>query len=130
MIGRGCSKMIQDLMNCHVDDALDHMNKSEHGTHSIIIYPDLDILRELYSNYVHKQLEENNEIVLINPFYETADSVRQVLSEKYNDGMNDISKYENEKVLIIADALERYFGDQKADDNSFKMKLVNHAKKI
>jgi hypothetical protein len=34
--------MIQDLMNCHVNDALDHMNKSEHCTHSIIIYPDLD----------------------------------------------------------------------------------------
>jgi hypothetical protein len=42
MIGGGCSKMIQDLMNCHVNDALDHMNKSEHCTHSIIIYPDLD----------------------------------------------------------------------------------------
>ena len=42
MIGGGCSKMIQDLMNCHVNDSLDHMNKSEHCTHSIIIYPDLD----------------------------------------------------------------------------------------
>src|SRR5215212_761387 len=126
----GCSKVIQDLINCHINDALDHMNKSEHGDHSMIIYPDLDTLRDLYSNYVYKQIKENNEIVLINPFYETVDSVRQVLSEKYNDSMNDISKYEKEKVLIISDALERYFGDQKADDSSFKMSLVDHAKKI
>ena len=35
-----------------------------------------------------------------------------------------------EKSLIIADALERYFGDQQIDDNSFKMSLANHAKKI
>src|SRR5919205_3110830 len=94
--------------NCHVNDALDHINQAEHGAHYIIIYPDLDTLRELYSNYVHKQIEENNEIVLINPFYETTDSVRQVLSEGYDHGVNSISKYQKEESLLIADALERY----------------------
>jgi hypothetical protein len=53
-------------------------------------------LRELYSNYAHKQIEENNETVLINPFYETTNSVRQVLSQNNNHGMN-VSKYEKEK---------------------------------
>ena len=47
----------------------------------MIIYPDLDTLRELYSNYIHKQIEESNETVLVNPFYETTNSGRQVLSE-------------------------------------------------
>jgi MEDS: MEthanogen/methylotroph, DcmR Sensory domain len=122
----GCSKMIQDLMNCHVNDALDHMNKSEHGTHSIIIYPDLDIFRELYSSYVHKQIKENNEIVLINPFYETADSVRQVLSEKHDGGMDDICKFEKEESLMIADALEEYLGDQPLI--YVKKSLANYAK--
>ena len=42
---------------------------------TIIIYPDLDTLRKLYSNYILNQIEDNNEIVLINPFYETTDSV-------------------------------------------------------
>ena len=42
---------------------------------TIIIYPDLDILRKLYSNYILNQIEDNNEIVLINPFYETTESV-------------------------------------------------------
>ena len=42
---------------------------------TIIIYPDLDTLRKLYSNYILNQIEDNNEIVLINPFYETTESV-------------------------------------------------------
>ena len=113
-------------VNCHVNDALDHINQAEHGAHYMIIYPDLDTLRKLYSSYVHKQIKENNEIVLINPFYETTDSVRQVLSEKYNDGMNSISKYENEKSLIVIDSLEEYFGQQ--PDMAFKRNLANHAR--
>ena len=80
------------------------LDKAVCGAHYMIIYQDLDTLRELYSNYVHKQIEENNEIVLVNPFYETTDSVREVLSEKYNDGMNSISRYQKEKSLLIADA--------------------------
>jgi hypothetical protein len=98
-------------MNCHVNDALDHINQAERGAHYIIIYPDLDTLRDLYSNYVHKRIEQNNEIVLINPFYETTDAVRQVLSEKYSHGMDDVSKYEKEESLLISDSLEEYLGD-------------------
>ena len=94
------------------NDALHHMTQAEYGAHYIIIYQDLGTLRELYSNYIHKQIEENNEIVLINPFYETTDSVRQVLSEKYNDGIDSISKYEKEESLLIADSLKEYLGNQ------------------
>src|SRR5919199_3245027 len=103
---------VQNLTNCQVNDVLHHMSQAECGAHYIIIYPDLDTLREIYSNYVHKQIKENNEIVLVNPFYETTDSVRQVLSQKYDHGVDDISKYEKEESLIIADSLEEYLGDQ------------------
>jgi hypothetical protein len=92
----------------------------------MLIYPDLITLRELYSNYIHKQIEENNEIVLVNPFYETADSVRQVLSEKYDHGVNDVLKYEKEESLMIADALEEYLGDQPLI--YVKKGLANYAK--
>jgi hypothetical protein len=102
------------------------MTQAEYGAHHIIIYPDLDILRKLYSNYVHTQTEKNNEIVLINPFYETTDSVRKVLSEKYNHGMGDISKYEKEESLMIADSIEEYLGDQPLV--YVKKGLANYAK--
>jgi hypothetical protein len=122
--------MIQNATNGHINDVLHHMSQAEHGAHYMIIYQDLDTLRELYSNYAHKQIKENNEIVLINPFYETTDSVRQVLSRKYNNDINEVSKHEQEKSLIIADALERYFGEQNTDDYSFKMSLVDNAKRM
>ena len=118
--------MLQNLTNCHVNDALDQINQAEYGAHYMIIYPDLDTLRDFYSNYAHKQIRENNEIVLINPFYETTDSVRQVLSEKFNDGISHISKYEKEESLMIADALEEYLGDQPLI--YIKKGLANYAK--
>jgi MEDS: MEthanogen/methylotroph, DcmR Sensory domain len=117
--------MMQHLTNYHINDALHHINQAEHGAHYMLVYPDLTTLRKLYTNYVHKQIEENNEIVLINPFYETTDSVRQVLSQ-YNHGGMDVSKYEKEESLIIADALEEYLGNQALP--YIKKGLANYAK--
>ena len=62
--------MTQNLINCHVNEALDHIKQAEYGAHYIIIYPDLIRLRKLYSMYIHKQIEVNNEMILINPFYD------------------------------------------------------------
>jgi hypothetical protein len=111
VVTRAALQMIQNhIMNCHVDDALEQINQADYGAHYMLIYEDLTTLREFYSNYIHKQIEKNNEIVLVNPFYETTDSVRQVLSH-YNQGI-DISKYEKEESLLIADSLKEYLGDQ------------------
>src|SRR5919199_3030292 len=96
---------------CDVNETIEQLDKAECGAHYIIIYPDSFTLRDLYPNYIHNQIEENNGIVQINPFYETTDSVRQVLSEKYNHGMIDISKREKEDSLIIIDSIEKYFGN-------------------
>ena len=120
----------QNLINCHIDDALEQINQTEHGVHYMIIYPNLTTLRELYSNYIHRSIEDNNEIVLINPFYETVDSVRQVLSEKYNNHDMDVSKCEKEKSLMIIDSLYEYFERQQLDDVSFKNSLVDYAKQM
>jgi hypothetical protein len=114
------------VMTCHVNDALEMINQAGYGTHHMIIYPDLDILREIYSNYVPKRIKENNEVVLVNPFYETIDSVRQILSERYEQGRDDVSKFEKEESLIIADALEEYLGDQPLI--YIKKSLENYAK--
>ena len=113
---------MENLVMCrNVNDALEQVNKAEYGAHYMIVYPDLTTQRELYSNYTGKQIEENNEIVLINPFYETTDSVRKVLS-----GIEDVSRYEKEESLMIADALEEYFGDQPLA--YVKKSLANYAK--
>jgi DcmR-like sensory protein len=104
--------VVQNLTNCQVDDAMHHISEAEYGAHYIIIYPSLHRLRELYSNYVLKKIEENNEIIIVNPFYETTDSVRRTLSEKYNHHVDAISNYEKEESLMIIDSLKEYLGDQ------------------
>jgi len=113
-------------INCYVDGALYYMDKAESGAHYLIIYPDLITLRKLYSIYIYKQIMENNEIVLLNPFYETTDSTKQILSQ--GDSGLDVSISEREKSLIVIDSLEEYFGKQ--PDMAFKRRLASNAKKI
>ena len=115
--------MRQDLLEYHyVNNAVYQIIQAQYGTHYLIVYPDLATLREMYSKYVQEQIKENNEIILINPFYETTDSVRQILSKS---GVN-VSKYEKEKGLVIIDSLKEYFGAK--PDMLFKRNLVNYAK--
>ena len=48
-----------------------------------LIYRDLTLLREFYSNYVQKQINDN-EMIQIMPFYETEKSVRETLSKNFH----------------------------------------------
>ena len=115
--------VIQDLLETHyVNEAVNQIIQAEYCSHYLIVYPDLTTLREMYSKYIQKQINENNETILINPFYGTTDSVRQILSK---NGI-DVSKYEKEKGLVIIDSLQEYFGSQ--PDMLFKRNLVNYAK--
>jgi hypothetical protein len=118
------------IKNVHVEDAASKLSKEEYGIHCMVIYPDLTTLREFYSYYIKKQIEENNEVVLFTPFYETTDSVRQILSEGHT-AIEDVSTYENENFLIITDALKKYFKKDEGDETdwSFKERMVKHAKK-
>jgi hypothetical protein len=101
------------------------MLKTDMGIHYMIVYKDLDVLRKFYTKYAKIQIEKNNESVLINPFYETIDSVRQIL---YEDMLMDISEYEREGALLIMDALEIYFGSE--PDRVFKEKRAYQVKKL
>jgi hypothetical protein len=60
-------------------------------------------------------------VVLIYPFYETIDSVRQII---YKSSLN-VSKYE--KALVIINSLKGYFSQQ--PDKNLKS-LVNFAEQI
>ena len=75
-------------------------------------------LRAIYSQYTKIQLEYNNEIVLIPPYYEAPDTVMLVLSGRNgydnNSSINPfeysgVSKYEKEGSLMIIDSLKGYF---------------------
>ena len=74
MIARG-----KEMLKYHIDEALEQINQSEHGAHHLIVYPNQRVLRELYTKYVKTQLEDGNKTVLILPYYETTESLRNLL---------------------------------------------------
>ena len=109
---------------------MEEFSNKDYGIHYLVIYPDLTTLREFYSYYIQKSIEEKNEVIQIAPFYETEDSVRYTLSEGHR-AIKDIEKLEDEKSLVIVDSLKNYMKrEQKVCNRSFKEMMVNHAKKI
>jgi hypothetical protein len=95
-----------------MDAIVEEIRLAEYGVHYLVIYPDMITLRRIYSYYAKMQLEDNNEIVLILPYYETTEMVRNVLSgeDKNNQGSTiDVRKYEKDGSLMIIDSVKAYF---------------------
>jgi len=117
-----------DIMKMQLENTSDTISESDYGTHTLIVYQNLETLGEFYSYYVKKRIEEKNEIIQIAPFYETEDSVRKSLSE--GEMSIDIEKREKEeKSLIIIDSLKKYSdNDSPESDNNFNKNLVESAK--
>jgi hypothetical protein len=106
------------------------MRLSEYGVHYLVVYPDMNTLRRIYSYYTKMQLEDNNEIVLIIPYYETTEMVRSVLSgenNKNNQGnIIDVRKYEKQSSLVIIDSVKAYFHSD-IDFMSYLVRLAKQA---
>lgn len=108
------------IKSLHVETAANTMLESSYGTHALVVYSDIATLREFWSLYTKKSIEEKTELVCLAPFYETVDSVRKTLSEGHKP--IDVQKYEKEvKSLTIVDALEKYLDK---DSNSFDIKSL------
>ena len=93
------------------------------GENGIIIYPNLQTFRQIYTEYVKDQLAKTGEeedddnstrneqlkprIILIATFYETIDSVKHNL----NAVGVDVHKYIDNSSLVIVDAFSSYYPD-------------------
>ncbi|HZB73790.1 MAG TPA: MEDS domain-containing protein [Nitrososphaeraceae archaeon] len=113
-----------DIFSGNAMDIAQKLYESERGSHFLVLYHDLVTYREMYSHYIKATLD-NNEIVLVLPFYETVDSVRQILSE--DSACIDVRKKEKEQSLLIIDGLKGYFGLPNGL-MSFTKQLVEYAK--
>ena len=123
--------MLENLMSDNSYDVLKQLRQAEFGAHYIIVYPDMMTLRQIYSRYIKAQIEDDNEIVLMLPYYETTEMVRSILSGENNKNSNgdniiDVRKYEKEGSLIIIDSVKAYFGSD-IDLMSFVEKLAKKA---
>jgi hypothetical protein len=92
------------------------------GENGIIIYPDLQTFRQIYTKHVKDQLANENDdglvkdtqqqpkprIILIATFYETVDSVKHYLS---TIGVQNIQSHIDNGSLLIVDAFNSYYPD-------------------
>jgi hypothetical protein len=97
------------------------------GENSILVYPNTQTFRQIYTKYVKDQLpgrekesKENNNsskdnnkqsksrIILIAPFYETVDSVKHQLSAF---GIENVQGLIDKGSLVIADSFHSFFPD-------------------
>ncbi len=121
--------MLRSPINGDSNDVLKQLRQAEYGAHYIIVYHDMMTLRQIYTGYIKTQLEYNNELVLILPYYETTETVRSVLSENHssNEGnIIDVRKYEKEGSLMIIDSAEAYFSSD-TDLMSYVARLAKQA---
>ena len=102
----------------------------EDGENTILVYPNTQTFRQIYTKYVKDQLvsarkqeveEENNNnssrdnneqsksrIILISPFYETVDSIKHQLSAF---GVENVQGLTDSGSLVIADSFRSFFPD-------------------
>ena len=101
----------------------------EDGENTILVYPNTQTFRQIYTKYVKDQLaaarqqedkEDNNNssrdnnvqsksrIILISPFYETVDSVKHQLSAA---GVENVQGLIDSSSLVIADSFHSFFPD-------------------
>jgi hypothetical protein len=113
----------ESIQSLKVEDMVKQLSEFPHGLHCSMIYPDLITLREFYTSYIKKQIEEKNRIVLLNPFYETVSSVRRAFSDSHK--AIDANQYESTESLIINDSLKEYF--EQSNPMNSKKKLLEHA---
>jgi hypothetical protein len=114
----------------HPEGAAKTISEIDYGVHCLLIYTDLSILREFYSNYIPEQIEDKEQVVQIMPFYETENSVREALFK--NNKKIEIDKIEKEeKILLIADSLGKYVGQSNIESVwQAKKDLVTYANEL
>jgi hypothetical protein len=122
--------MLGNPISGNSDDLLKQLRQAEFGAHYIIVYHNMMTLRQIYSGYIKAQIEDDNEIVLMLPYYETTEMVRSILSGENDNSKGgsiiDVRKYEKEGSLMIIDSVKAYFGSN-TDLMSFVEKLAKEA---
>ena len=89
-----------------VKEILTSLLNTPTGIHQIVVYPNLEIIRETYFHYIKSLLDNSNEMVIFLPYYESSHSVKKILSSfptERNEIDNDNKKGNNQKSNNIID---------------------------
>jgi hypothetical protein len=80
----------------------------KYGEHNLLIYPNLRVLTEIYSEYFKTRLDANKEIILFLSTYQNINCVRHNLRAV---DLN-VAKCEDDGSLVIIDSVRGYFGSE------------------
>jgi hypothetical protein len=80
------------------EDVTSRLLKLPLGYHYLILYPNIETIRKIYSEYIRLMIDDNVAILFL-PYYDTTDKVRQELMAK---GV-DVKKYEQNNSFILID---------------------------
>lgn len=95
----------EKLIDGNLESILGLLCETSYGEHNVVIYPNLDAFREIYTRLTKARIENNNDRVLLLPHYETSRSVVQALME-----VDIKAKEQSEKgFLEIIDAQHAFF---------------------
>ena len=64
---RRIKEILKSLLDTHI------------GIPQIFVYPNIDMLREIYFYYIKRLLDNNNETIIFLLYYETAESVNSII---------------------------------------------------
>jgi hypothetical protein len=121
--------IITSMLDSHsnkvqTDEAISLLNIAEYGEHNMLVYPDLHTFRRIYGQLTKAQLDDNR-VVLLFPYYETTDSVREILSQF----SIDVRKCEQNRSLVIVDSVKAYFHSD-IDIKSLVKTMAEDAKRM
>jgi KaiC/GvpD/RAD55 family RecA-like ATPase len=89
--------------------------------HYVVVYGDHGSFRDVYAQHAKRQIEKN-EVVILLPYYETAEKVRTALGRA---GI-DVRAHEGTGSLIIMDSYATFLGFRQENELFFS-RMVSHA---
>jgi hypothetical protein len=70
------------------------------GTHTVLVYPDLKTIREVYTNYISANGKKKSELFVILPYYETVENVRNNIESNKNTPISRNESNVNHSIII------------------------------
>ena len=70
------------------------------GTHTVLVYPDLRTIREVYTNYISTNGKKGSELFIILPYYETVENVRNNIESNKNTPVSQNKSNINDSIII------------------------------
>jgi hypothetical protein len=95
----------EKLVDANLKSIVQLVCDCDYGEHSVVIYPDLDSFKEIYTRLTKTRIQNYNDRVILLPHYETVKSVEQSLMELDVKAKEEIAR----GALEIIDSYHAFF---------------------